>query len=269
MPMPTPRTTTITTHTTVELRCERRGGATRAVSLAAAGLLRARLLAPRDDVLRIALVQTAASLLAGDRLAITVDLGPGARAQLVEVAGLTAHDARGGAPARIHVTATLQEGARLDWETQPFVLADGSIVERTTRIDLAAGAMALTRDRLVLGRAGEGPGRLHTALTVRHAGRELHVEELDTADRGLLRSPVVLGGAKVLDTLALLGARAPGDGALQLAGAGSLLVTPAASQAAAERRAAPVADAWRTVLFDADHGPDPRVDAPRLDLVPH
>ena len=84
------------TTTRIEIGCEEGGGATRLTALGASGLLRARALPARDGVARVALVQTAASLLSGDHIVMTVDCGPGCRLELVEVAGMVAHDVRGG-----------------------------------------------------------------------------------------------------------------------------------------------------------------------------
>ncbi|WP_353866764.1 urease accessory protein UreD [Svornostia abyssi] len=137
-------------------------------------------------------MQTAASLLAGDRLEIDVRCGPGARLRLVDVAALVAHDVRGGEPAQVEVRLEVGARARLEWEAQPLVLAAGSAVRRHTEVELRRGAAALLRDTLVLGRAGELAGRLSTHTDVRHESRPLHAEALDTGDVGLLRSP---GGA--------------------------------------------------------------------------
>ena len=43
-------------------------------------------------------------------------------------------------------------------------MAAGADVVRTTTIRLAPGAVAIVRDVVILGRAGEGPGRLESVL---------------------------------------------------------------------------------------------------------
>lgn len=207
------------------------------------------MLSPAGDVARVALVQTAASLLAGDRLEIVVRCGPGARLRLVDVAALVAHDVRGGDPAHVDVRLDVGARARLEWDAEPLVLASGSDVRRHTGIRLGAGAAALVRDTLVLGRAGELAGHLATSTDVRQEHRPVHAEELDTGDVGLLRSPVVLGDAKVLDTLALYGARADDEAAFQLARPGTLRQELAGSLAAAARRLGDAPAAWRAQLL--------------------
>ncbi|MBJ7522159.1 MAG: urease accessory protein UreD [Solirubrobacteraceae bacterium] len=201
-------------------------------------------------------MQTAASLLAGDRVRIDVRCGPGARLRLVDVAALVAHDVRGGEPAEVDVRLDVGARARLEWEAQPLILGAGSAVHRRTDVELGCGAAALLRDTLVLGRAGELAGHLATVTDARLETRPLHAEALDTGDVGLLRSPAVLGDAKVLDTLALYGARVEDDAAFQLAGAGSVRQELAGSLAAATRAYGCAPAAWRRALLDNGGGRD-------------
>jgi urease accessory protein len=252
----------------VEIRCEDAGGATRLVALGASGLLRARALPAHDGVARVALVQTAASLLGGDHVTMTVDCGPGCRLELVEVAGMVAHDVRGGAGAQLDVRLALGAGARMSWAARPLTLAAGCDLRRTTRVDLEDSAVLLWRDTLVLGRAGEEPGRMVADLDVCRIGAELHAERLDTGDLELLSSPVVLGaGARVLDTLALYGARAEHEeGTLQLAGPGTIRPLPAPSLATAARTLDPLQARWRAGLFCDDHPEQGTADELRLAL---
>ncbi|HEX5923046.1 MAG TPA: urease accessory protein UreD [Baekduia sp.] len=254
------------TTTSVEIRCEDAGGATRLTALGASGLLRARALPSRDGVARVALVQTAASMLSGDHIMLTVDCGPGCRLELIEVAGMVAHDVRGGADAQLDMCVALGAGARMSWAARPLTPAAGCDLRRSVRVDLEDGAVLLWRDTLVLGRAGESPGRMAADLDVRRAGAELHAERLDTGDLELLFSPVVLGaGARVLDTLALYGARAPlGEGTLQLAGPGTIRPLPAPSLAAAARELDPLQARLRAELFSDDHPQEGTPDELRL-----
>lgn len=255
------------TITRIDIGAVRAGATTRIDRLASSGLLRARVLPSVDGVARVALVQTAASLLSGDVVEISATCGPGARLEVVEVAGLVAHDVRGGAPAELRVAVRAAAGARVCWEAQPLVLAAGCDLRRSTRFELAAGAVLLGRDALVLGRHGEACGRLRSELTVLLDGRELHVEALDTGDLALLHSVVVVGEDLVLDTVALYGARGP-DGAdvLQLAGEGSVLPVTAPGLAAARRRTDPTARAWRAAVLDevACAGPPGPAERPEL-----
>jgi urease accessory protein len=257
------------TTTRIEIRCEAVDGTTRLSGLRACGLLRARALPLRDGVARVALVQTAASLLSGDHVTLTVDCGPGSRLELVEVAGMVAHDVRGGAGGRFDVRVALGAGARMSWAARPLTPAAGCDLRRDTRVELQDGAALLWRDTLVLGRAGEEPGRMVADLDVHCGDAELHAERFDTGDLELLSSPVVLGaGARVLDTLALYGGRAHADdGALQLAGPGTIRPLPAPSLAISARALDPLQARWRAELFsDDDQPPEGTPDELRLAL---
>jgi urease accessory protein len=252
----------------IEIRCEEVGGVTRLTALGASGLLRARALPSRDGVARVALVQTAASLLSGDHVTLTVDCGPGCRLELVEVAGMIAHDVRGGSGAQLDIHVALGAGARMSWAARPLTLAAGCDLRRSTHVDLTDGAALLWRDTVVLGRAGEAPGRMLADLDVCRTGAELHAEQLDTGDLELLFSPVVLGaGARVLDTLALYGVRAAQEeGTLQLAGPGTICPLPAPSLATAARTLDPLQACWRAALFCDDHPQEGTPDELRLAL---
>ncbi|MDR9372745.1 urease accessory protein UreD, partial [Conexibacter sp. JD483] len=207
---------------------------------------------------RVALVQTAATLLSGDDCALDLVVSDGAVLELVETGATIAHDVRGGAPARMRLRIALGAGARLTWLGRPLVLAHGCDLVRETTIALAPAARLLLRETVALGRSGEQPGRLDatlrafaatapasaptapafasaapasaataptfaTAAPASATTAPLLHERLTTADPALLRSPLVAGGAATLDAVILLGAR--GDdlpGASQLAAEGTV-----------------------------------------------
>jgi urease accessory protein len=242
--------------TRIEIRCEAdASGTTRLRVLRASGLLRARALPCDGDVARVALVQTAASLLSGDDIRLDVHCGVGCRLELVEVAGMVAHDVRGGETARYDVRVALGAGARMSWAGQPLTLAGGCDLRRKLSASLAAGSALLWRDTLILGRTGETTGRLVSCTTVHHDTRELHSERLDTGDLALLSSCVVAGaGARVIDTLALYGERADDGLGLQLAGPGTVWPLPGPSLAATAARLDPAQARWRTTLLHTTTG---------------
>lgn len=134
----------------------------------------------RLDGARVALVPEQAVLLAGDRVSVSVCVGAGQALEIVEPGGTVAYAMRGRA-ARWDVGVEIEEGGSLVWHGEPFVVADGADVCRSLRIDLGAGASAVLRETLVLGRAGERPGRLVTLTEARRGGVPVLVEELDSA----------------------------------------------------------------------------------------
>lgn len=188
--------------TTVGLDVDPRGRRSRLRLVSGSGpmrvVLRPHTLSTSPTGARVAIVATGALLLAGDRVRIEVEVGPGAHLELVEPSGTVAYDMRGGA-ARWDVRIHLGAGAGLVWHGQPFVVSEGATVRRTTEIDLAKGATALLRETLVLGRTGEGPGRLTTSTRVSYDDRPVLVEQLD-AGAGSARVGV-LGPHRVIDTV--------------------------------------------------------------------
>ena len=172
------------------------------------GLLSPRVLAVGPDSARVALVATTALLLGGDEVNLEIDVGPGARLEIVETAGTVVYDAAG-APSWWRVRITVADGGVLMWPGEPFVVASGANVLRHTSIDLGAGAATCLRETLVLGRTGEIGGAVRSQLTARRCGELLLVEDLDLTDAGLRSRPGMLGSARVIDTVCLLGVVAP------------------------------------------------------------
>ncbi|MFB9378319.1 urease accessory protein UreD [Kineococcus gynurae] len=172
-------------------------------------LLVPKLLSREATLARVALVGARALLLAGDTVEIDVEVGPGCSLDLRDVAGTVAYDQRGGPPAAWHARIRVGDGGSLTWAGEPFVVADGAEVTRSTSVELTGDAVAELRETLVLGRTGEDGGRLRSALHVTRDGRPLLVEDLDLTDPAVRRSPAVLGPYRCVDTLAVLGRRLP------------------------------------------------------------
>jgi urease accessory protein len=169
------------------------------------GALSPRLLRSDASGAAVAVVATGALLLGGDHVDVEVEVGEGASLEIVETAGTVAYDA-GGEPSSWAVRVRLGAGARLTWEGLSFVVADGADVLRSTDVELGDGARALLREVLVLGRTGETGGALRARTSVRQAGAELLVEDLDLGPTART-APGVLGRARVVDTVLALGWR--------------------------------------------------------------
>lgn len=169
-------------------------------------VLRPQTLSTSPAGARVAMVATGALLLAGDRVRIDVEVGPGAHLELVEPSGTVAYDMRGGS-ARWDVRIRLGAGAVLVWHGQPFVVSEGASVRRTIEVDLARAATALLRETLVLGRSGEGPGRLTSTTRATYDGLPVLVEELSLGSGSPLVG--VLGPHRVLDTVCRFAETAP------------------------------------------------------------
>ncbi|MCC2313810.1 urease accessory protein UreD [Cellulomonas xiejunii] len=194
----------------------------------AGGALSCRRLPDEDGTVRVALVATQALLLAGDHVRIELDVAPGLVLEVVEITGTVAYDMQGGR-ASWDVDVQVGAGALLVWDALPFVVATGADVTRSARVELAEGAVAVLRETFVLGRTGEAGGLLTTSTHARLAGRPLLVETLTVSPESR-RDPALLGGARCLDTVTVLGARyeddAPaGADVLQLDRPGTLVRT--------------------------------------------
>ena len=172
-----------------------------------APLLRPWLHTADDRGARVSLVPEGALLLAGDHVRVEVVVGPGAWLEVVEPSGTVAYPSPTPTVADWEVDVVLGAGASLRWLGRPFVVAEGACVRRSTRVRLGEGSRLVLRETLVLGRSGEGPGTLRSELRVDAADRPLLAEDLDL---GPSAPPVLLGGARVLDSVLLVGAPAPG-----------------------------------------------------------
>jgi urease accessory protein len=198
---------------------------------------------------RVAIVQSAAMLLTGDEVLIRASVGARARLELVEIASTVAHPVRGGAGQRQRVEAHVAESGQLLVREQPLILAAECDLEREVRLVMADGATALWSEATVLGRHGEEPGRARLRLRVDHGHRALLDEELDTHARDVLRSALVVGSARAVGTVALLGRRDPEPpaGVLDLAGPGCL-ARAAGDDVRLRQLLDPIEARWRELL---------------------
>jgi urease accessory protein len=109
---------------------------------------------------RVTLLRKQAGPLAGDHDRVEIVVGAD-----LEVTPVAATVALPG-PERtvLELDITVGPGARLILEDAPLIVAEGADVLRTITLRLAPGAVAIVRDVVILGRAGEGPGRLESVL---------------------------------------------------------------------------------------------------------
>jgi urease accessory protein len=152
---------------------------------------------------RVALVPEQAVLLAGDHVTVAVRVGARQRLEVVEPGGTVAYAMRG-RQARWDVRVEVEEGGSLVWHGEPFVVADGADVLRHLTIELGATSRVVLRETLVLGRSGEGPGRLVARTDVHRDGVPVLLEELDAG--------LGLGSHRVLDQELCLGSGCTAEG---------------------------------------------------------
>ncbi|MEU0146170.1 urease accessory protein UreD [Streptomyces sp. NPDC006288] len=129
---------------------------------------------------RVTVIGAMSAPLGGDRLAIEVRAGEGARLAVDSAAATVALPGAGpdAVPASYDVRLEVGEGADLRWLPEQLISAKGSALDMTTRVELAATGSLVLRDEQILGRHGEATGRLSSRLTVRRAGRPLLDQQL-------------------------------------------------------------------------------------------
>ncbi|HEV2781689.1 MAG TPA: urease accessory protein UreD [Actinophytocola sp.] len=161
----------------------------------------------------VRLLNSAAAPLGGDDLELTVRVGPGARLTLEGVAATLALPGQRFGPSRCTVRLELAERAAVAYLPEPTVITGRARHESRLLAELAAGAVLHCREVLVLGRAGERPGRLSSAIQVVRAGRPVLRQRLEIGDPELDASVAHLAGRRVLGTEILISDADPGPAA--------------------------------------------------------
>ena len=145
------------------------------------------------------LVGTAAGPLAGDDLALSLVLRPGAAATLRAAGASVAQG--GGGERTLAIRAELGDGADLTAEPGTLIACAGSRAEVRVEITLGAGARVDWRELIVLGRTGEPPGRVALRWDVTRCGQPVlrQFARLGPGPRGLTAGKRVLACALISD----------------------------------------------------------------------
>ena len=107
------------------------------------------------DVCQAIVVHPPGGIVGGDSLAIDVDVGTGAHAQLT-TPGATKWYRSAGSVARAETALRVAAGAVLEWLPQEAMLFDGARASIALRVDLAPGARFIGWDVICLGRTASG-----------------------------------------------------------------------------------------------------------------
>ena len=213
-----------------------------------------RILDRGRGAVRAAFVPTQAGPLAGDRDSTRVVVGAGATLVVEPVAATLVLP--GAARTLLRIDITVRAGGRLILDEGPLIVAAGAEVERRCTIELEEGAVAALRETVVLGRDGEPPGALDSAVRATLAGSALLHDGLRVgAATATGNAHVALApGHRVVQTIALLGRRPPltEPAAMALHGPGALLRVTGPTTAATEHA---VAEPWRAWASAALRGP--------------
>jgi urease accessory protein len=155
----------------LRLGFERRGAAT--VLARCRSTLPLQVLAPvalDDAAAVVALLNPTGGVLGGDRLAIDVDIGPGAHACLTTPSATRIYRAAA-EPAEQRVRLTLGPGAVAEWVPDHTIPSAGAALRQTLEIEAGDGAILVAIDAFAAGRVARGEAwrfaLLDSTLTVR------------------------------------------------------------------------------------------------------
>jgi len=145
------------------------------------------------------LVHGAGGPLGGDVLALGVHVETGATLAVRSAGATIVQPGRWREPAQWDFHLAVGGGASLDWAPEPTVVIDRADYQTSLRVELAAGARALLREVVVLGRHGGVGGRYRGRLDVTVDGKPLlaHTTVLDGADPALSGPGGTAGGRAI------------------------------------------------------------------------
>ena len=189
-----------------------------------------RALLPRpasDDPVTAVIANTSGGVVGGDRLAVSITMGPDASATVTTQAAEKIYRSAGAA-ALMTTRLTAASGAWLEWMPQEAILFDQARLRRSMTIDITPGARLLAAESLVFGRIARGErfstGLLHETWRVRRDGRLVWADALRLEEDipRHLASRAGFGGALAAATILYAG----DDAAARVDLARDLLATP-------------------------------------------
>lgn len=152
---------------------------------------------------RFVFVSSAAAPVRGDELEVSIELAPGAVAEIGTVAATVLWPGPDGAavgpPSRTTTSITVGAGGHLRWVPEPTVSVAGSNHVARTLIALGAGATCTIVEEYALGRHGERCGTLTTELRLERRGRPLvhHAERFEPGSPRHVVAAVTVGAPRV------------------------------------------------------------------------
>jgi urease accessory protein len=158
-----------------------------------------------DDprVCALCLVGSAAGPLAGDQLALSVEVSDQAHASL-RATGASIAQGRSSIESSVRLSASVGVDASLVADPGALIVCAGSRVDVAVSLELAATATVEWHETVVLGRDGDaGPGAARLDWDVRRAGRPLLHQRVDLTDPPL--GGWLVAGQRVLSSVLIVG----------------------------------------------------------------
>ena len=156
------------------------------------------------------MINTGGGIVGGDEAQYTFEAGPHSDVTITTQAAEKIYRARSGSlndRARVQVSLSAADSARLEWLPQETILFDGSRLSRTLDIDMSEDASVTLLESTIFGRHAMGEqaisGAVHDRWRVRRAGQLVFAEDfrLDGALSAILERPACGGGARAVATL--------------------------------------------------------------------
>ena len=196
----------------ISLSVEAQGGRTRRKAVHEDGSLRVRFPNCAPGECEAVLVNTAGGIAGGDRFAVEVTAGEGARLTVSGAAAEKIYRTHG-PDAKIATTLRVGKNAALRWLPQETILFDRACLTRRIDVDLAVGASLVLAEPVVFGRSAMGEtvreGRLVDRWRIRREGRLIYADtlKLEGAIAQTLGRMASAAGAAAVATLLIV----PGD----------------------------------------------------------
>ena len=190
-----------------------------------------RVTSAHPEVCALCLVGSAAGPLAGDDLALALEVRAGASATLQAAGAAIAQGRAGDGRSALGFEVSLGAGARLGADPGPLIVRPGGRVDARVSIRLEPDATVDWRELVVLhrdaGTAGTEPG-LTLRWDVTRCGRPLLRQVVDLTDPAWLRWPGLIAGRRVLASALLAG---PGLAARTVIASPTAVAQPLADEA--------------------------------------
>lgn len=195
-----------TRHAALDLSFAARHGRAALAKLHQQTPLRALFPKPLFDDLPLAVIcNIGGGLVAGDQAAITIDIGPGAKALVTSQAAEKVYRSSGPVT-RVDTRLTVGDAAWLEWCPQETILFDQARLCRSLTLDIAATGQAMLGEMVVLGRLASGErarsGLLHERIRIHRAGEPVWRDSFRLAGdyEPVIQAPAGLGRARAVAT---------------------------------------------------------------------